>query len=138
MNINKFIFPVLIVVLVGVMGSALYFYQKTSALKADPNSVAQKETVDLVAKVGKLILLPEGETPTIATVSDPSKLASQPFFAKAKIGDQVLLYQNARIAYLYDPTNNKILEVAPINLGDNTTIKTPASKTTTTTTIKNN
>lgn len=138
MNTNRFIFPALVVVLVGVMGSALYFYQKTSALKADPNSVAQKETEDLVAKVGKLILLPEGETPTIATVSDPSKLASQPFFAKSKIGDQVLLYQNARIAYLYDPTNNKILEVAPINLGDNTIIKTPASKTTATTTKKDN
>jgi hypothetical protein len=28
------------------------------------------------------------------------------------------LFPNARKAYLYDPVANKILEVAPINLGD--------------------
>ena len=75
---------------------------------------------DIVSRAGKLIILPEGEVPTIATVSDPEKLKDQPFFAKAKVGDKVLLYQNARKAYLYDPVNNKILEVAPISLGTGT------------------
>ena len=125
----------LLILLVASAGSAFYFYQKATALKADPNAAAQKEATDLVARVGKLIMLPTGETPTIATVSDPSKLKDQAFFAKAQVGDKVLLYQNARRAYLYDPVANRILEVAPINLG-NTTTPVPVKAAATTTTKK--
>jgi hypothetical protein len=69
---------------------------------------------DVIARVGALIDLPVGETPTIATVSDPSKLAGQAFFAKATKGDIVLIYTKAHEAYLYDPGQNKLIEVAPI------------------------
>ena len=131
MKIKIYLFPILVLIFVIAVIVAFSLYEKVSALKTDPNVVAQQQTDDLVARVGKLILLPTGETPTIATVSDPSKLADQPFFAKAKVGDKVLLYQNAKKAYLYDPVANKILEVAPINLGTPAT-PTPATKTTTT------
>ena len=120
---KKFIFSILVLLLIGMSAAAFYFYQKTIALKGDQSSsdvTVQKEAEDLVARVGKLIILPEGEIPTVATVNDPEKLKGQPFFAKAKVGDKVLLYQNARKAYLYDPVNNKVLEVAPISLGTET------------------
>lgn len=127
----------LLVLLVLVSSASFYFYKKTVTLKTDPNAKAQEEAVSIVAQVGKLIILPEGETPTVATVSDPEKLKDQSFFAKAKVGDKVLLYQNAKRAYLYDPVANRVLEVAPINLGSaNTSAQTPtpsSSKTTTTT-----
>jgi hypothetical protein len=64
------------------------------------------------------MVLPENEQPTIATVTDPSKLSGQSFFAHAKVGDRVLLYAAAKKAILYDPNINKIIEVAPINLDD--------------------
>jgi hypothetical protein len=51
-------------------------------------------------------------------ISDPEKLKGQAFFAKAKIGDNVLIYTASKKAYLYDPVANKILEVAPIDFGD--------------------
>jgi hypothetical protein len=70
-----------------------------------------------VAAVGKLIVLPTDEQPTLATVVDPSKLKNQPFFAQAQKGDQVLIYTNARKAILYSPTANKIVEVAPLIIG---------------------
>lgn len=107
----------LIVLLLGVSGAAFYFYRQAKAIQSDPTIVAQKEAEDLVARVGKLIILPEGEIPTVATVSDPDALKGQAFFAKAKAGDKILLYQNALRAFLYDPVDNKVLEVAPINLG---------------------
>ena len=69
---------------------------------------------DTIAAVSRLIVLPEGEEPTIATVTDPEKLKDQPFFARAKPGDKVLLYTQAKKAYLYDPVADKLLEVAPI------------------------
>lgn len=110
--------PILLVVLVLLAGGAAYLYMQVASLKQDPDALARKEAEELVAVVGKLILLPKDELPTVATVSDPTKLAGQAFFAKAKVGDKVLLYPNARKAYLYDPEANRVLEVAPINLGD--------------------
>ena len=71
------------------------------------------DSVQVVERVAKLMLLPD-ETPTIAVVSDLSKLQGQLFFANAKEGDVVLMYPKARKAILYSPTLNKIIEVAPI------------------------
>lgn len=108
-------------------GTAVYFYNEYSALQQDPNKVAQEEVSKLVAQVSKLILLPEGEVPTLVTVADPSKLKDQPFFANAKTGDKVLIYTRAKKAILYNPDSNKIVEVAPINIGASAT-PTPAPK----------
>lgn len=105
---------ILLILLVVFLFLAIYFYQKTS--KVEDVATNETEAVELIASVGKLIVLPEGEVPTIATVSDPEELKDQPFFVKAKVGDKVILYPQSRKAFLYDPTANKILEVAPINL----------------------
>lgn len=102
------------------LGTTFYFYSEYSTLKQDPDKVAQEEVAKLVAQVGKLIVLPERETPTLATVTDLDKLKDQPFFAKAKTGDKVLIYANAKKAILYNPELNKIVEVAPIDIGNPT------------------
>ncbi len=73
------------------------------------------DTDELINKVSLLIDLPN-ESPTIATVSDKNELKDQPFFAKAENGDKVLIYAQARKAYLYRPSSNKMIEVAPINI----------------------
>src|SRR3989338_6828424 len=111
MDFQKYTVQILVAVAVVAFGSAYYFYSEYSALKQNPNKLAQEETSKLVAQVGKLIVLPEGEAPTVATVSDPEKLKDQPFFARAKKGDRVLIYTNAKKAILYNPENNKIVEV---------------------------
>ena len=118
MDFKKYTVRILVVAVLASGASAYYFYNEVSMLKQDPNKTAREDTEKLVAKVGKLIVLPEGETPTVATVSDPEKLKDQAFFAKAKTGDKVLIYTNARKALLYDVENNKIVEVAPINIGN--------------------
>jgi hypothetical protein len=103
---------------IGSSAGAYYFYGKYEELKANPQKIAQDEISVLLEKVGQLIDLPSDETPTVATVSDPEKLKSQPFFAKAKQGDKVIIYTGAKKAILYDPTADKIIEVAPVNVGD--------------------
>ena len=118
MDFQKYTVQILVVAVLVAGGSSYYFYNEVAALKQDPNKTAREETERLVAQVGKLIVLPEGEAPTVATVSDPEKLKDQPFFARAKKGDRVLIYTNARKAILYDVEDNKIVEVAPINIGN--------------------
>lgn len=100
-------------------GAAYYFYRQYSQEKQLSGSGrADDELKKLVSRVSQLITLPENEEPTIATVSDPDKLKDQVFFAKAKKGDKVLIYSQTGKAILYDPVGHKILEVAPINLGN--------------------
>lgn len=118
---NKMLLPIILAVaLIIAVGLAGYFYWEVMQLKKNPQQASQKEVQELVAKVSQLIVLPEGETPTVATVSDPEKLKDQAFFTKAQKGDKVLIYTNAKKAILYSPTANKIVEVAPINIGSST------------------
>jgi hypothetical protein len=103
--------------------TAYYFYMKyqtSQKLLKDPTSIEKIETQELVSKVGKLIELPQKETPTIATVTDSAKLKDQSFFAKAKNGDKVIIYVNEKMAILYDPTANIIRQVSPLNLTSQT------------------
>lgn len=114
---NPFVAIPLVLFVVAVV-FAVYSYTQLAELRGDPQRVAEKEVEELVNRVGKLIVLPEGEQPTVATVSDVESLREQPFFAQAKNGDKVLIYTNARKVILYDPVKNKIVEVAPLNIGE--------------------
>jgi hypothetical protein len=99
------------------IGAACYFYTQTISLRKTPQQVADQDLKETLAKISRLILLPEGETPTIASVSDPAQLKNQPFFNNAETGDKVLIYSKAKEAVLYRPKTNMIINFAPVNLG---------------------
>lgn len=117
---------VLFVVLV-VLGAGGYLYKRNQDLSAEnkrlsnPTEVAKQQQEELVALVGALVDLPSGETPTVATVSDSAKLKEQAFFELAQNGDKVLIYTKAKKAYLYRPSTDKIINIAPVNIGDGAT-----------------
>lgn len=108
---------ILIILIVILLGTSFYLYRKVRMYK-NPDIISEKEVQDIVEKVGELIVLPPNETPTIATVSDPEALQSQPFFAEANKGDKVLIYTDAKKAILYDPEIDKIISVAPLTISD--------------------
>lgn len=103
---------------VAVYGRTAYqkAVHKIRQLTGKPDQT-QQETDNLIAAVGKLIALPEGEQPTIATVADTGKLKDQPFFSKAENGDRLLIYTEARRVILYRASVNKVINVAPLNIG---------------------
>ncbi len=76
----------------------------------------KNEMESIVEEVGKIIELPSDETPTVATVTDAEKLKDQVFFKKAKNGDKVLIYSNSRKAFLYRPSEKKIIEVGIVSI----------------------
>jgi LytR cell envelope-related transcriptional attenuator len=105
------------ILLLSATGVAVYFYlQYQNSQDQLTRTTQANEQAALVSEVGKLIVLPTGEQPNIATVSDISKLKGQSFFAQARNGDKVLIYTKAQKAILYDPVANKIVEVGPISL----------------------
>ena len=126
-KINKKWLPVVFVfaLLVGSAGYIKYQQSKISKLsteidqlKKDPQSVAKEEVKALTDQVSKLVVLPEGEDPIVATVTDKDKLKDQPVFAKAENGDKILIYSNAKKAYIFRPSKNVIVDVLPVNLGN--------------------
>ena len=85
---------------------------------SNPQEAAKLELEILLERVGKLVDLPN-EQPTLATVQDASKLKEQAFFASAENNDKVLIYTKAKKAFLFRPSTNKIINIAPVNIGNN-------------------
>src|SRR6476469_2219504 len=54
-----------------------YIHTRNQLNDLSGSKATQTQTADLVNKVGRLVVLPTDETPTIATVKDASKLKSQ-------------------------------------------------------------
>lgn len=81
------------------------------------NISPEAEAKIIIEKVDKLVFLPKDETPTTAKVSSPDLLIDQVFFKDAKKGDVVLIYTNAKKAFLYDPVANKIVNISTIDIG---------------------
>ena len=115
---NRPVNLILVIVTAFSLVTAGYFYTEMNRIKANPQAVmatmAANELKEVVTKVGRLVVLPADEEPTLATVADPEQLKNQPFFANAKKGDKVLVYNKAQKAILYNPVQNKIIEIAPI------------------------
>ena len=100
-----------------VFGIGLYYflqYHHEQKLLKNPLLASEMQQETIVKNVGKLTQLPSGEQPTIAKISDITRLNNQPFFQNAQNGDFVLIYTKAKEAILYDPVSNKVLRVGPI------------------------
>ncbi len=110
-----------VLAVLGMYGTG-HFYNKYKAVTKNPNLEAQRETESLVAAVGKLMELPNDETPSIATISDKEKLNNQPFFKTGENGDKLFTYTKAMKAILYRPQTNKIINVAPIAVNQGATV----------------
>jgi hypothetical protein len=114
-KIAPIFFLTTLLVAAGVL--AYYYFTQINAdlFKKPPLSEAD-ETRQTITAVSKLMLLPTGETPTVATVGDVTKLSTQAFFANSINGDKVLIYNTAKKAILWRPSTNMIIEVAPITV----------------------
>jgi hypothetical protein len=116
----KIAFWLVLLIAIGSSIQTIRLQGEVNKLK-NPQAGVQDQIQKTLDKVSKLILLPENETPTMATVSDLDKLKSQPFFANAKVGDQVIIYSAAKKAILWRPSTNKIVEIAPISIDETNT-----------------
>ena len=107
-----------IILFVSAAGAAGYFYKQYNDIKNNPNKVSTDEINSITSAISKFMDLPTGETPTLATVTDKEKLKDQDFFKNSENGDKILIYANAKKAVLYRPSAGKVIEVAPLLIGD--------------------
>jgi hypothetical protein len=97
-------------------------YRDAPTSKETPAPAPQDESDKIVERVRRLMSIPE-DAPTVATVTDPDKLRNQAFFAKAKLGDKVLIFSASKKVILYDPVADQILNVAPLSVNSATAPK---------------
>jgi hypothetical protein len=119
----KKILSVVVWFVIGVaVGAGALFVWNNYVVKNPAKIASQMEEAqvkEIVAKVGKIIILPTGEEPVVATINDATSLVKeQPFYKGAKNGDVVLVYQKAAKAIVYSPERNVIVNVGPIFLQD--------------------
>ncbi len=117
---NRFFITLLtIIAIVGIGMSGFFYlqYRKAQNTLNNPVIAGQLEAQDLVKKISRFMLLPENEIPTIATVSDFNKLKDQQFFRNSHNGDKLLIFTKAKVAILYNPQSDKIINVGPLNIG---------------------
>ena len=110
--------PWLIIVILLLISGFLFWQYHQARQKLQAESVANSSTQlnDVVSRVGKLIILPKNETPTLVTVKDVTKLQNESFYAGAKNGDITLIYPKEQKAILYRPSANIIVNVAHVTV----------------------
>src|SRR5689334_2901984 len=85
---------IMVVLFALIAAAAMFLYLHTrkqlsiakQQVNQNSSSVPEDQDKQLVDKIKKLIILPKDEEPTIATVTDLSKLQGQSFFANAEVG----------------------------------------------------
>lgn len=115
--------------LVAVIGGGGYFaYTKVVAGWIEQYQAAQ-ETKTIIRDVGEVVLLPEDDTPQIATISNAEQLKKgDTFFASAKNGDATLFYKTSGIVILFDLEAHKLLNMGVIATSSESASETaPAS-----------
>ena len=72
------------------------------------------EAARIIDKVRSLVVVPAGEEPTVARISDVTRLSGQQFFAQAMNGDHVLVFQQAHRAILFRESENRVVEFTTV------------------------
>jgi len=109
---------IIIFLLLAIAPSYFLFQKIRNSQKQIPQIklIPQEDGKTILEKARKLVDLPRDEDPTIVTILDRDKVKNQPFFAKAKNGDKIIIFNKNKLAVLYDSTNNKIVEMGPLIL----------------------
>lgn len=107
--------------------------KQVDSLNNNPAIVEQRKTNELVNKVGALMVLPTGEQPQAALVSNAAALKQQyPFFAPVQNGDEILFYFKAGKVIVYRPSTNKIVQTGPLSVNQSATTPTAGTSSTST------
>jgi hypothetical protein len=78
---------------------------------ANPEMISERENDALYVKVKRLVALPD-EKPVVRTVSAADKVKNEPFYARAQVGDKVLVFSQQAI--LYSPSLDRVMEIGNV------------------------
>ena len=108
----------------GMMAWKLHQAQRTiRQFEQQTNQSIATTDEAIIDHVRQHVLTPE-EAPTITLIQDAAALqAQQNFFVHAQNGDYLLIYTQAKKAVIYRPSIDKLVNVGPLTIKDETTKK---------------
>ena len=118
-SVKASIAVIVFVIIVGILYVIISFLSKKEALQSTAEQVSSdaqtQKVVDTIAAVGKLVVLPEDETPAVFEIKDIDRLVKQQaFFAGAHNGDKLLIYPKKAKAIIFSPNLNRIVNFGPV------------------------
>lgn len=106
-----------VIVLAAVVGGILYWQFGRDAVASNTeqqSEIIRSENQALLDQVRTHIILPEGEEPTIATIDNAEDLARlQDFFKHSQNGDKLIIYPQAKRAFIYSPSRDIMVSAGP-------------------------
>jgi len=96
-----------------LMAYAIYTTIQYQALKKNPAVTNEDTNKRILTSLGKILKLPDDESPQVAAVEDKSKLGSDVFFKDVENGDFLVVYSKARRIIVYRESNNQIINQGP-------------------------
>lgn len=129
------LFVILTIALAAGLGYLYKKYRDTQAMVYKLSTVQGQQELNktqieaILSEMRKLIVIPTGEDPAIATIVDIEQLKSSPFYKDAQNGDRVVLFNNAKKAYIYRPESKIIVNYAAFQPEEPAQQQQPASTT---------
>jgi cytoskeletal protein RodZ len=116
---------IIVILLVGLAGGAYYSYTKYNETKKEveklstvqgQQELSKTQTQQLLGEMRNIIVLPDGEDPVVATITDVELLKGKEFYKDAQNDDRVVVFANAKKAYIYRPSTKTIVNVGAFQL----------------------
>ncbi len=105
--------------IIGLLWNNIRLSKQLKDVTANPQLAVEWQNEQLLKQISHITQLPTDEVPIIATVSDASQAKTQSsFFVNAENGDKVVQYVKADKVILYRPSTQKIIEIGPFSLID--------------------
>lgn len=133
---NKFLWFLVVVILVALAGGLVFLYTKYSETKKEveklstvqgQQELSKTQTQELLGEMRKIIIMPTNEDPVVATITDINQLKDKEFYKDAQNGDRVVVFANAKKAYIYSPERKLIVNVGAFQLDQKTQNQQPAT-----------
>lgn len=123
----KLFFGLVVVALVGAGGWWAFRSQSSDDLgnlsTAAGTKLTDSQVQAVIARVGKFMVIPSDEKPSVAILHGVKELAAQqPFYRDAKEGDILVVYSSRAI--IFDAKANKLVSVSPIQQNTATPVPT--------------
>lgn len=133
---NKLLGFVVFVILLGLAGGTVFLYTKYSETKKEveklstvqgQQELSKTQTQALLGEMRQIIIMPDNEDPVVATITDINQLKDKEFYKDAQNGDRVVVFANAKKAYIYSPERKLIVNVGAFQLDEKAQAQQPAT-----------
>lgn len=101
--------------LIAVGGAVWYVNRHQLATQISPSPSPLTTDQATISQIKQLLGIPASENPTVADITDKTKMQNQPFFSSSENGDQVLVFSQSKKIVLYRPSTGKVINLAPLD-----------------------